>query len=325
MKLASKNEASNFSPKEALLNLIFGLYRIFLLLVLSTTLLHAQDVNEQLVFTLSNDKFADDDKYFTNGLYFNYKRILPKSFFLEKTNDNKLQLNIGIGNEIYSPTSISSVSSADFDRPFAGWLFARLAVGSIQQKKAFFVITETGITGKESLAGTLQVALHDFFNIDSRPTWKDEISFKWLVNFKTNHVFDVGSNSNNAFQYRISPSFGTKDIFLENEVSYFFGRLNSFQNSSRTAIVGKGALKEFYGYVSAGYKYVVHNTLIQGGIFADNDAFTTDITNHILKAAVGAVLQSKRNLFKVSYHFNTKETPLSTSHIYGSLSYSRSF
>ncbi len=289
-----------------------------------TKLVCAQDINQQLEVKLSNDKFADDDKYFTNGLYITYQKVLSQDFILPKTDENKLQLNIEIGNEIYSPASLSSTNTADFDRPFAGWLFGKLEVGSIKGKSAFFLALGTGITGKESLAGDFQVGLHDVFGIDSRPTWVEQIEFKWLFNLKIAQVFDW-SNQRNAFQYRISPSLGTKDIYLENDISYFFGRLNEFQNSSRTTIIDNSTSKEFFGYVSVGYKYVAHNTLIQGSIFTDDVLFTTDITNHILKTEMGAVLQSKRNTFKIAYSFNTKETPLSTSHIYGSLSYARSF
>lgn len=285
---------------------------------------YAQDRNQQLEFKLSNDKFADHDKYFTNGLYFTYRKALLQNFILSKTEENKLQLNIGVGNEIYSPASISSIATAEFDRPFAGWLFGKLEVGSIKEKSAFFLSFETGITGEESLAGDFQIGLHEFFGIDSRPTWVEQIEFKWLFNLKAKYVADW-SNERNAFQYRISPSFGTKDIYLENDVSYFFGSLNAFQNSSRTGFVDTSTSKEFFGYVSVGYKYVAHNTLIQGSLFGDDVLFTTDITNHILKTEIGAVLQSKKNTFKIVYNFNTKETPLSTSHIYGSLVYARSF
>lgn len=299
-------------------------WNILLFVVLSTKLAHAQDLNQQLEFKLSNDKLADDDRYFTNGLYLTYRKALAQDFILPKIEGNKLQLNIGVGNEIYSPASLSSIATEEFDRPFAGWLFGKLEVGSIKEKSAFFLAFETGITGEESLAGDFQIGLHNFFGIDSRPTWIEQIEFKWLFNLKARYIANW-ANEHNAFQYRISPSLGTKDIYLENDISYFFGRLNPFQNSSRTGIVDTSTSKEFFGYVSVGYKYVAHNTLIQGSIFSDDDLFTTDITNHILKTEIGAVLQSKRNTFKIVYNFNTKETPLSTSHIYGSLVYARSF
>ncbi len=284
-----------------------------------------QDIDQQLSFQLSNDKFADRDQYFTSGLYFRYQKEVNRNFIVPKTDTNRLQLSISLGNEIYSPTSLSSISTSDFDRPFAGWLFGKFEVGSIKERSAFFLGFETGITGEESLAGTLQIALHDLFGIDSRPTWVEEIEFKWLFNLKTVHTFDLTSNSRNALQYRISPSLGTKDIYLENDIRYFFGKLNPFQNSSRIGLVNTSSAKEFFGYVSVGYKYVAHNTLIQGSLFSDDVLFTSDITNHILKAEVGAVFQAKKNMFKVIYNFNTKETPRSTSHIYGSLVYARSF
>jgi len=211
---------------------------------------HAQDIDEQLVFALSNDKFADQDKYFTSGLYLTYQKNQNKDFILRKTSENKLQYSVGIGNEIYSPTSLSSINTEEFDRPFAGWLFGKLEVRSIKEKSAFFLGFETGITGEESLSGGFQIGFHDLFSIDSRPTWIEQIEFKWLFNFKTTHVFNWHLNQNNALQYRISPSLGTKDIYLENDISYFFGRFNTFQNSVRTGIVDTGIAKEFFGYVA---------------------------------------------------------------------------
>ena len=307
------------------MNRLFTFFKISLIVVLFSSTSFGQDIDQQLSFKLSNDKFADKDQYFTNGLYFQYQRELNRNFILPKTDTNKLQLSISLGNEIYSPTSLSSISTSDFDRPFAGWLFGKLEVGSIKERSAFFLGFETGITGEESQAGSLQIALHEFFGIDSRPTWIEEIELKWLFNAKTVHIFDLSSNSKNALHYRISPSLGTKDIYLENDLSYFFGKLNPFQNSSRIGIVDTRAAKEFFGYVSVGYKYVAHNTLIQGSLFSNDVLFTTDITRHILKSEVGAVLQTKQNTFKVIYSFNTKETPRSTSHIYGSLVYARRF
>lgn len=314
----------NFLLKVSLLNhfLIFKIVLIALMMPLHLS--HAQDIKQQFGLQLSNDKFADMDKYFTNGLYLTYQRSLREDFVLPKTDTNTLQLKLFIGNEIYSPTSLSSVATAEFDRPFAGWLFGGLEVGSIQEKSAFFLGFETGITGEESLAGDFQIGLHELFGIDSRPTWVEQIEFKWLFNLKITHIVDW-SNARNAFQYRISPKVGTKDIYLENDISYFFGTLNSFQNSSRIGLVDSSASKEFFGYVSLGYRFVAHNTLIQGSIFTNDVLFTTDITNHILKTEIGVVLQSRRNTFKVMYNFNTKETPLSSSHIYGSLVYARSF
>lgn len=303
----------------------FKYVNVILVLLFTNAFSVAQNSGQQLEFIVANDKFADQDKYFTSGLYLSYQKLLNNKFILPKTADNKLQLNLTIGNETYSPASISSFDTKDFDRPFAGWLFGKLEVGALKKKSALFMAFETGITGKPSLAGALQVGLHELFRIDSRPTWVEEIEFKWLFNLKLTHVTNWQLNERHALQYSISPSLGTKDIYLENNIAYYFGRLNSFQNSARIRAVDATITNEFFGYFSAGYKYVAHNTLIQGGLFKDDLLFTTDVTRHVLNAEVGAVLKSKRNTFRAAYNFNTRETRLATSHIYGYLGYVRSF
>ena len=300
-------------------------YGVMLCLFLISSSLPAQNSKQQLEFLLSNDKFADQDKYFTSGLYLSYQKAMKKGFMLSKTAENQLQLNLSIGNEIYTPTNISSFNTGDFDRPFAGWLFGKLEVGSLKDKSAFFIAMESGITGKESLAGTLQRGFHDVFGIDSRPTWVEQIEFKWLFNLKLVHISNWQLNEHHAVQYSVSPSLGTKDIYLENNIAYFFGRFNDFNNSARIRAVDATESKEFFGFVSAGYRYVAHNTLIQGSLFKEDVLFTTDVTRHVLKAEAGVVLKSKRNTFKAVYNFNTQETPLSRRHVYGSFGYARSF
>lgn len=304
----------------------FFLYLMRLcILLLSPTFLASQDKDQQFEFVVSNDKFADQDRYFTSGLYLSYQKLLNKKLILPKTTENKLQLKLSIGDEIYSPTSISSFDTKDFDRPFAGWLFGKMEVASIKERSALFLALETGITGEESLAGSLQTGLHEVFGIDSRPSWVEEIEFKWLVNIKLMHSTNWSVNNKNAFQYTIGSSLGTKDIYLENDLGYFFGKFNKLRNSARIGALDETLSNEFFGFVAMGYKYVAHNTLIQGSLFKDDVLFTTAITHHVFKARAGVVLKIKRNLFKVMYDFNTSETPLATAHVYGSLAYARTF
>ncbi len=286
---------------------------------------YTQDIKQKIGFVLSNDKFADNDKYFTNGIYLNYSKLLPKSFILTKKEDTKLQLSLSLGNEIYSPENLSSTKSSDFDRPYAGWLFGTFQIGSINKNIANFISLETGITGPESYAGKLQVAIHNTFDIAPIPTWTDEIAYKWLFNFKTKHIFNILATTKNALHYSISPSLGTKDIYVENNISYYFGKLNTFQNSSRVTMVDNSAAKEIFGYLAIGHTYVAHNTLIEGAIYSSNDPYTIAASKNVLRVEIGAVLHAKKNTFKIYYNYNSKETDIATSHVYGSLAYSRSF
>lgn len=298
--------------------------KLAVFILFCSSMLFAQQIDKQLEISLANDKLFFLDRYYTNGLFVTYKQDLENSFILNKTSENKLQLNLTIGNETYTPKNLSSFNTDDFDRPFAGWLFGKMEVASVQETNAFFLAFETGITGEESLSGKLQTAIHNFFNIDN-PTWAEEIAFKWLVNIKANYFATVLENESNSMLWSIGSSLGSKDIFGKSSIHYYFGKFNKLQNSSRLGFIDTTKTNEFYGTLSLGYKYVVHNTLIQGSIFEEDILFTTNITNHVLDFSIGCTFKSKTNTFKLLGIFNTKETPLSTSHLYGILTYSKDF
>lgn len=281
--------------------------------------------NQQLEFAISNDKFVFLDRYYTSGLHITYRKTLKQSLLFLKKADNKLQLNVTIGNETYTPKNLTSFNTRDFDRPYAGWLYGKLEIGRIKQKSALFVALESGITGEESLSGKLQIKIHELLNIDSRPTWVDEIAFKWLFNFKALHVYDFQLSKKESVQNKVSISIGSKDTYFSNEVSYFFGNINQFQNSSRLDLISDNQAKEFFGFISAGYRYVLLNTLIQGSAFNNKDPFTSIATNHIMLLNAGVVLKIKKNLVKLGCYYNTKETPESNSHAYGVLTFGFSF
>lgn len=302
---------------------LFVKISIFLVFLLYFSFIESQ--NQQIDLTISNDKFVFIDRYYTSGLHLSYRKGLKQNFIFTKQEDNKLQLNITVGNETYTPTNLNSFDNRNFDRPYAGWLFGKLELGRIKEKSALFFAVESGVTGEESLAGKLQISLHEFFNIDSMPTWADEIAYKWLFNFKASKIYDFQLNNKNSIKNQIEASIGSKDTYIMNDFLYFFGKFNDLQNSSRLNLVDNSQKKEFYGFISAGYKYVLLNTLIQGSAFSNDDPFTSIATKSIFKLSAGAVLKTKKNIIKLGYYFNTKETPMSTSHAYGALTFGFSF
>ncbi len=286
---------------------------------------NAQKIDQQIEFKIENDKFIFVDKYYTGGHFITYKKSISTNFVFKKNENNKLLLIYKAGNEIYTPKNLSSFNTEDFDRPFAGWLFGSFEVGSIHDSSANFLTFETGITGNESLSGDLQVWFHEVLGLDNFTSWEEEIEFKWLFNFKYRYFHSLSLNTRNNIQYEVFSAIGTKDIFLENNMHYFFGKFNELKNSSRLGVIDATSTKEFYGFISLGHRYVGHNTLIQGSIFKDDILFTTNSTKHLFKFRFGTVYKNKRSAFKLIFNFNSKETPLSTSHGFGTFIYSRDF
>lgn len=298
-------------------------YVMLAILMFSTNFIASQ--NQQFELKISNDKIVLLDRYYTSGIHVTYKEQLDHDFLFFKHHKNNLQLNVTLGNETYTPSNLTSFNSQNFDRPYAGWLFLNFEIGNVRHQSAFFISLESGITGKQSLAGKIQTKFHELLNIESMPTWVDEIAFKWLYNIKIRQVHELLLNKNNSVQNQFSASLGNKDVFVANDIHYFVGKFNNFQNSSRLNQVTTKASSEVYGFFSAGYKYVFLNSLIQGSPFSNKDPFTTVVANHVFNLSSGFVVKIKSNFFKLELNYNTKETPLSLSHYYGALTFGVGF
>ncbi|WP_346880851.1 lipid A-modifier LpxR family protein [uncultured Algibacter sp.] len=300
-------------------------YIILFLYLLNALCLFSQENRQQLEFKVENDKLVMLDKYYTSGFFLTYRRKLQNDFVFKKTAENALQLNIVLGNETYTPTNLSSTNTADFDRPYAGWFYLKSELVKANKNSVLSLGVETGITGKEALSGEIQVRTHKFLGVGDNPTWEQEIPFKFLINLKGKYIYSKQLGKLHAFQYELQPTLGTKDIFVKNEIGYYFGRFNDLRTSTRVSSVDTALVNEFFAFISMGYKYVAHNTLIQGGLSYNETTFTTHREPNVLMFKIGGVLKIKRNTIKFIYNHNTRETPTSKNHAYGSLAFGRNF
>ncbi len=285
--------------------------------------LYTQENNNQIELRFDNDEFLLSDRYYTSGVFLSYKKSINKSKFSNKKTA-KLQYELSIGNEIYTPQDVDYDNVDRFHRPYAGWLFGKVRVGSIKNKYSLFLGVETGVTGDESLAKTFQDWAHSRVGIRNA-TWIEQISYKWLVNIEAQLNYLITSRKQSSLVISTRPVLGTKDMLFDNELYYFFGELNKFKNSSRFSTINTSIKKELFGFISFGHRLVFHNTLIEGSIFEDDILFTSDIEKHIFKWKIGLVSKGKKGVFKFSYNFNSRETPLSKIHGFGSISYGVNF
>lgn len=298
--------------------------KYILLFLFSVSNVCGQELNQSFTLRIDNDKFVLQDKYYTSGLFFSYQKLIKKDLLSLKRDDNVVNYRFTLGNETYTPQNLTSTNVLRFDRPYAGWLFVKFEEQVIYSNQAHTFAIETGVTGEPSLSGKFQTLLHEALNIET-PTWTQEIGFKWLFNLKSRHVFNFNLNQNNSLHYIIEPSLGTKDIYLKNSLTYYLGLFNALKHSSRINAIDTSLTTEIYGLFGFGYKYVGHNTLIQGGIRYQDTAYTTAIDRNVLDAKLGLVYKNKRNIFSLIYFFNTNETPKATNHSYGSFTYTLGF
>ena len=275
--------------------------------------------NKQLELRHDNDFFLRTDRYYSSGLYATFRTTLHKGIFKE----NSEQLDITIGQEVYTPSLTGSTNTVNFDRPYAG--FAGLTTTwSISAKKNQLFKTEVliGIAGVNSGAGGLQRWYHRLINAQS-PLYTGEVANSFHLNAYFSYVkeWDIVKKPF-GFTLAIIPNlaFGSRDIFIEPETVLYFGRRNNVAKSIAYNRIGSTD-REIYFALRASYRNVLYNGLIEGNLFGDNSPVVRESTNSVWRFGLDFYNRYKRNDYKFGIRFNTSETQQSQNHKYVMLSY----
>ncbi len=277
-------------------------------------------------FRHDNDFLLGTDRYYSFGSFIDYRREIDSDFIFEKKKDNVLQLNFSLRQQGFTPDELDETEVEVFDFPFSGWLSVSSEVVKASKKNALSLRFELGVTGDASLAGQLQIAYHEFLDIGDIPTWEAAIPDALLFNLQGGHNFEIplSKKKPEAFiNFLTNASLGTKDVFIEEELLFSFGKRNRLSKTTLYNFINND--REVYGYFGIAYRYVAHNTLIEGSLFNDDAEFTLRANENIFKFRMGASCRIGRNIIKLEYNFNTEEASLSRNHNYTSFVFERNF
>ncbi|XLS28655.1 lipid A-modifier LpxR family protein [Flavobacteriaceae bacterium M23B6Z8] len=273
------------------------------------------DYERQVVLRHDNDLLTGSDRYYSWGLFFGYKKQLNNAFIFKPTQDGKLQLNLGLGMQGHTPDELDEEKTLLFDHPYAGWLFAEATVVKVNKTQLFAIGLEVGVTGKPSLAGELQNWYHRFAGIESNPTWFAQIPAEVMGNIHFKYVWDisVGKNPWAFVSFSGDGAFGTKDIFAEPGVILSLGKRNRLKNSSLFGMIGNSASENFV-YLGTSYRYVVHNSIIEGSLLNENAPFTLEPERRRHRITGGVSLHKRHATYKLEYNYISRPTPLARNH-----------
>jgi len=303
--------------------------RILLALVGCCSCLFSQKAYEpasyakQLELSHDNDYALFTDRYYSSGLFLTYRTLLKRKLSSTKAH----QLDFKLGQEIYTPSQSRSLNTATFDRPYAGFsgLQTRWSIGS--QNTLFNTSLLVGLAGLNSGAGGFQRWFHRVVSIDDSPLWIGELNDSFHINLNFSYVREwVLSSKPFGIRFAIDPevALGTRDIFLEPKASLHFGRRNNASQSIAYNRLGSNA-REIYFSLDLGYRFVVHNGLIEGNLLGDNSPLLKDPENSIVRIGLNLNHRFNRNDFKIGFQFNSAETPEARSHKFLSLGYGYAF
>ena len=280
--------------------------------------------SSQWEFSHDNDYALFTDRYYSSGLFLAYRTLLKKT----SESANSHQLDFKIGQEVYTPSQTQSVNTDNFDRPYAGFLglSTRWSVGSGNQLINTSLLV--GLAGLNSGAGGFQRWFHRVVSIVDSPLWIGELNDSFHLNLNFNYIQEWVLSSNPfGLRFALDPeiALGSRDIFFEPSARLFLGKKMDAAQSIAYGRLGTKNTRELYLSLDVGYRFVLHNGLIEGNLFGDDSPLLKDPENSVLRFGLNFNHRFHRNDIKIGLQFNSKETPEARSHHYLSLGYGLSF
>ena len=299
------------------------------LLVINT--LNAQTYQNEFGFKSDNDSYLaqGSDRYYTNGLFINFRRALDQSKL--KAGLEKKTYELSIGQKIYNPYSGFAPDPIRQDRPFAGYLYVGGAISWFTTKESILKASvEIGTTGPNSLAEDGQKFLHKTVGFYTLDGWQYQIKNELALNLSVQYTDLLYRSSNNAtdFSFEGYANAGTTFSGAGAGILFRAGGLNQLFNSAYTnSIIGKNAKtkalvkREVFFYAKPQLNIVAYDATAKGSLFNDDSPVTFDTKPIVFAQQIGFNYSSQRFTADFGMIFKTKEIKSSAkAHQYGSIS-----
>ncbi|MCY1719511.1 lipid A deacylase LpxR family protein [Prolixibacteraceae bacterium Z1-6] len=317
--------------------------RFFFLIIASllfAQLVSAQKLNQlkhedhkEFFFHWDNDVFLFTDFYYTQGVQLFYVnpalRKNPANHFLPRLKNADNYFGIGLIQEIYTPKDITDSLMNLVDRPYAGTLFFRSFVTSVNPGKRLKLTSQLdlGFLGPLSGASHAQEIIHDWLGSKPPMGWDFQVENRPYINYnliiekefiQVPQLFSLLGNS----QLRAGNIHN--DLLVG--TNFRFGRLNNYFKGLHLANKKYRENKDFEFYVCGGlnYREVLYDATLMGGIIPpkeDNQFKFNQIEHHILEYDIGVTITYKMLSLKGKVIWKTPEFENGESHGWGRISF----
>jgi hypothetical protein len=143
------------------------------------------------LFQWDNDKIADTDRHYTNGMRIGYVPTDPTDEFESMAawlaDISAFQTTDGLregwvfGQDMYTPEDVDARVPAPLDRPYAGWTYFGISAqnetdhGLTTYRQQDTIEIDIGIIGPEARAGETQNWFHRQINVSESQGWDHQI------------------------------------------------------------------------------------------------------------------------------------------------------
>lgn len=254
----------------------------------------AQAHGEAISVTVENDALLDTDRYYTNGIRFEYARELPAGDRLARrilnrlfgpSSDADILESLAFGQTIFTPEDILTDAYLPDQRPYAGFLFLDYTINRQTQEGTDWLLLQIGLVGPSAGGEAIQNWYHS--NIIDRAEaqgWDNQIDdepgfvFAYDRQFSTINLLGDG-----RFGLDLTPhagaALGTIHSDLHAGATLRLGNglaLDAGPPRIKPAVGGAGYFHRgqgftLYGFLGGEARIVAHNIFLDGSLFRSGD------------------------------------------------------
>lgn len=294
---ADYNAAPLPGSAESLL-IMFRLIVLLALLVTSAPTLAAPPrppEGSEFQLFVENDTLSRTDRYYTNGIKLGVGipfdlLQLPATELLEKlapAGGGAIHLGLFLGQNMYTPKSITISTPQPFDRPWAAWLYLGGVAQRAKDNRLDTVEIDLGLVGPSALGREVQTEWHKLVGASQPMGWHNQIPNEpaFLASYLTKSKYPVGRVK--SLDVEVVPhggaTVGTVMTLARAGGILRFGRnMTGFgpdtiepggamlQNMRRDIEPGRSHDLEWYFFAGLDHRLIAHNIFLDGTVFRDS-------------------------------------------------------
>lgn len=276
--------------------------------------------------------FNKQDQYYTNGIFFNIRKVADSTRLTSKE-INRLW-GITIGQQMYNAYTAQIRDIKEVDRPITAYLFVAAAVDRYFANESFLSFSvELGTIGKQAFGRQFQERIHEVFNLYTIAGWeyqlKDAVGFDAAMRYggllyrNPSGWLDLSAHA--------EATIGLNHTGLSVAPTLRLGRLNPLYQSAYTAsrlqTNSIPVANELFFYYNPQVRFVGYDATLQGGMFLHDKGPVTYVPSRwMLYHQLGVIYANRAITLGLQYIFYSKEVPgMFFRHRYGSVRVSYRF
>lgn len=279
-------------------------------------------------FWADNDIVSGDDGYYTNGIQLYY--ITPNrpvvgaiDWLADPVTGSTLPVSrhygFALGQKMFTPRDLTANPPSPNDRPYAGWLYGRLSVLTVEPRHVDRMALDVGVVGPWSLAEDTQKFVHRIVPGSTHPEgWSHQIE----------NEPGIVISGERAWRQERPRRIGPFDVDLTPHLAGSLGNVLTFSGAGATVRIGQnmappvGALLvrpltaipyqdavgtgfSWYAYASAEARLIARNIFLDGNTF--RDSANVEKIPAVGTVQIGLTVQWDRASVTAAYNMTTPE------------------